>query len=137
MGAAKEVEIDVNLSALFKAYSILKKVKSNGEILIYYSPTKENGNYVHYDNLENVILRFFIQGYLPSELLRKVSLDTSKSEKGFINLLDENGNAFATIVNKKKHPICTDAKKDCKRFFSRIDDINHNFSKRRHSRWLI
>jgi hypothetical protein len=49
-------------------------------------------------------------------------------------VLDENGNAFATIVNKKKHPICTDAKKDCKRFFSRIDDINHNFSKRRHSR---
>ena len=133
----KEVKIDFNLSNLFKAYNLLKKVKNNGEIQIYFRPCKENENYRHYDNLETVILRFFNQGYLPVELLRKTKLNISNVNQGLIDLTDEEGNVIANIINKKKFSIDNDSIKDEKRFFSRIDDINHNFSRRRHSKWLI
>jgi len=131
---AVEVKIDFNLSNLFTAYSILRKVKSNGDIQIQFFACKENDNYSHYDNLENVILRFFIQGYLPVELLRKTKIDTSNADKGIIYLKDSKDNIIANIINKKKNNISQDSHKDEKRFFSRIDDIKHDFSKRRHSK---
>lgn len=134
LGDAKEVKIDTNLSNLFKAYSILKKVKSSGDILICFPASKENEYYNHYDTLENVILRFYIQGYLPVELLRYTKLNDSSSHHGIISLTDENGVVIADIINKKKHSMDFCFEKDEKRFFSRIDDINHNFSRRRHSK---
>lgn len=138
LGETKEVKIDFNLSNLFKAYSILRRVKSNSDILIHFPPNEENDYYNHYDNIDHVILRFFIQGYLPVELLRKTTLNISSANQGIVTLNDENGKIIANIINKKKYSMAIDeAHKDDKRFFSRIDDINHNFSRRRHSKWLI
>ena len=131
---AREVKIDFNLSNLFKAYTVLKKVKANGDIAIYFPASKENDNYAHYDSLDNVILRFFTQGYLPIELLRKTKIVTSSSNQGFVSITDESGKVIANVINRKKYTNPIDAHKDEKRFFSRIDDINHNFSKRRHSK---
>ncbi len=131
---AKEVKIDFNLSNLFKAYTTLKKVKANGDIIIYFPASKENDNYSHYDTLDNVILRFFTQGYLPVELLRKTKIVTSSANQGIVSITDESGKVIANVINRKKYTNSIDARKDEKRFFSRIDDINHNFSKRRHSK---
>lgn len=130
----KEIKADLNLSNLFKAYNVLRKLKKQGEICIYFLPCEENEHYAHYDNLENVILRFFAQGYLPIELLTKTELDSSKLNKGMLYLKDENGNVIANIINKKKCTIDCTAEKDEKRFFSRIDDITHSFSRRRHTK---
>ena len=85
-------------------------------------------------SLENVILRFFIQGYLPIELLRKTKLNISNSSKGIISLIDERGTTIANIFNCNKYTIPQDSTKDEKNFFSRIDDINHSLNKRRHSK---
>ena len=135
LGDTKQVKIDFNLSNLFKAYSILKKVKPKGNITIYFVASDENDHYSHYDHLENVILRFFIQGYLPSELLRKTNLNLNSANQGIITLTDENGKTIANIINNKKRTSpYIEENKDDKSFFSRIDHINHNFSKRRHSR---
>lgn len=135
LGDTKQVKIDFNLSNLFKAYSILKKVKPKGDITIHFVARDENDHYSHYDHLENVILRFFIQGYLPAELLRKTSLNLNSASQGILTLIDENGKTIANIINNKKRTSpYSEENKDEKSFFSRIDHINHNFSKRRHSR---
>lgn len=131
---AKEVKIDFNMSNLFKAYTALKKVKTNGDILIYFPASKENDNYSHYDTLDNVVLRWFTQGYLPIELLRKTKVNLSSANQGIVSITDEEGKVIANVINRKKCSVNIDAHKDEKRFFSRIDDINHNFSKRRHSK---
>lgn len=128
----KEVKIDFNFSDLFKAYNELRKQKQCGNILIFFSPCEENNKYAHYDELETVILRFFNQGYIPIELLQKTHLDLSKVNKGIIALLNENGETIANIVNKPKEFLGPNSKKDDKNFFSRIDDITHDFSQRRH-----
>lgn len=132
--ADSEVKIDFNLANLFTAYSTLNRVKRNGDIQIYFLPSKENGNFAHYDDLETVILRFYAQGYLPIELLTKTTLDTSKSNSGIIYLKDCKGNVIANIINKKKQSINGDYNKDGKRFFSRIDDISHSVNRRRHTK---
>lgn len=129
-----EIKTDLNLANLFTAYSALRKVKNSGEIQIFFSPCEANNNYAHYDDLENVILRFYTQGYIPIELLTKTTLDTSKVNAGVIYLKDEDGNVIANIINKKKHSIEGEYTKDARRFFSRIDDINHSFSRRRHAK---
>lgn len=129
-----EIKADLNLANLFTAYSALRKVKNSGDIQIYFAPCDENNNYAHYDDLENVILRFYTQGYIPIELLTKTTLDLSKVNAGVIHLKDEDGNTIANIINRKKYSIEGDYSKDGKRFFSRIDDINHSFSRRRHAK---
>ena len=129
---AKEVKIDFNLANLFKAHQLLSSQKSKGDICIFFEPCKDNDNKAHYDSLETVILRFFTQGYLPVELLQKTMLDCSNISKGAITLTDAKGNSLATIANKQKCGLDPKQKKDEKRFFSRIDDITHDFSKRRH-----
>ena len=135
LGDTKQVKIDFNLSNLFKAYSILKKVKPKGDITIHFVASEENDHYSHFDHLENVILRFFIQGYLPVELLRKTSLNLNSADQGIITLIDEKGKTIANIINNKKRTSpYSQENKDEKSFFSRIDHINHNFSKRRHSK---
>jgi hypothetical protein len=134
LGDTKEVKIDFNLSNLFKAYSMLRKVKSNSEILINFPASEENEFYSHHDSLDNVILRFFTQGYLPVELLRRTKINSSGANLGFVSLTDEEGNIIANVINKKKYPSPLDSERDKKGFFSRIDDINHNFSRRRHSK---
>lgn len=132
---SKQVTIDFNLSNLFKAYSMLRRLKSNADILISFNACDDNGKKAHYDTLDNVILRFYNQGYLPIELLQETKLDiTHCDNKGLICLLDKDNNPIATIFNSKKCKFNLDAKKDEKRFFSRIDDITHDFSRRRHSR---
>lgn len=131
---AKEAKIDFNISNLFKAYSELKRIKPNGDILISFSPIKENEYYNHYESLNNVILRFYIQGYLPAELLQVTKLNTNQINQGIITLLDEKNNQIATIINSKKQSITNHAIKDRKGFFSRIDDINHSFNRRRNSK---
>lgn len=131
--SAKDVRIDLNLTNLFKAYSTLNlSKKGKDDIYIFFAACEENNNQAHYDNLETVILRFFIQGYLPVELLQRTMLNCSDISKGSIILTDPHGNNIATIVNKQKCGIEPKTKKDDKRFFSRIDDITHDFSKRRH-----
>ena len=131
---AKEVKIDFNLANLFKAYNALNKLKQKSDILIYFAPCEDNGNASHYDDLETVIMRFFSQGYLPIELLQKTKIDCSRLSKGVIVLTDYNNTPIATIVNKQKCNLEPTYKKDDKRFFSRIDDITHDFSKRRHGK---
>lgn len=131
---AKEVRIDFNLTNLFKAYSLLAFGKNKGDIYIFFPACKENDNKAHYDSLETVILRFFTQGYMPIELLQRTMLNTSDISKGSILLTDSKGNTIANIVNKQKCGIDPKTKKDEKRFFSRIDDITHDFSKRRHKK---
>ena len=132
---SKEVSIDFNLSNLFKAYSMLKRIKSNGDIYIGFNSCEENNKIAHYDDLDNVILRFYNQGYLPVELLQPTKLSTTNYENtGIVHLLDNKDNVIATIVNKKKCKFNFESKKDEKRFFSRIDDITHDFSRRRHNR---
>jgi len=130
----KEAKIDFNLTNIFKAYFKLRKLKNNSDISIFFAPCEENGNYAHYDDIETVILRFFNQGYLPIELLQKTKLDCSKCDRGIITLLNEKDNVIASIVNKQKKHFDVNSKKDEKGFFSRIDDINHDFSKRRHKK---
>ena len=129
---ARETKIDFNLSNLFKAYYELRNQKHGGNVLIFFSPSESNGNYSHYDELEAVILRFFNQGYLPIELLQKTKLDCSKLNKGILSLVNENNETIANIVNRPKEFLGPNSKKDDKNFFSRIDDITHDFSKRRH-----
>ena len=73
-------------------------------------------------------------GKLPLKLLRKTKIVTSSSNQGFVSITDESGKVIANVINRKKYTNSIDARKDEKRFFSRIDDINHNFSKRRHSK---
>ena len=131
---APEKRADLNFANLFTAYSALRRVKSGGDIHIYFAPCEANGNYAHYDALENVILRFYTQGYAPIELLTRTTLDMDKVNAGVINLRDEQGNVIANIVNTKKHSIDGNYHKDGKRFFSRIDDITHSFSRRRHAK---
>lgn len=132
---SKEVSVDFNLSNLFKAYNMLKRIKSNGDIYIGFNSCSENNKTAHYDELDNVILRFYNQGYLPVELLQPTKLNYDNYENtGVIHLLDSKDNVIATIINKKKCKFNFDSKKDEKRFFSRIDDITHDFSRRRHNR---
>lgn len=132
---SKEVAIDFNLSYLFNARSMLNRLKPNAEIYVYFNSCDENNKTPHYDDIDNIILRFYNQGYLPIELLQQIKLDTKNYENtGIIRLLDKNNSPIASIVNRKKCKFNVDYKKDEKRFFSRIDDITHDFSKRRHSR---
>ncbi len=128
----EEVQIDFNLSNIFKAYSLLRKYKRGGIIQIYFQGCEKNNYYPHYDDLENVVLRFFNQGYLPIELLQITKLRTSDVSRGVIKLLDENDCVIADIISNKKRCIKRTYGKDNKNFFSRIDDITHDFSKRRH-----
>ena len=72
---------------------------------------------------------------MPVELLRKTKIVTSSANQGIVSITDESGKVIANVINRKKYTNSIDARKDEKRFFSRIDDINHNFSKRRHSKW--
>ena len=130
----KQVKIDYNLANLFEAYHELKKQKNKSSITIAFNACEENSNYAHYDDLETVILRFFNQGYLPAELLQKTKLDISNLGKGIIYLTDVKGNSIATISNKLTYNN-GNYNKDDKNFFSRIDDITHDFSKRRHKKW--
>ena len=135
LGDAREVKIDFNLSNLFKAYSELRKVKGHKDIVIHFPACEENDNYEHYDTLDNVILRFFVQGYLPIELLKKTKINTTCASNGIITITDESGKTIANISNNKKHLLHQEGFKDDKSFFSRIDDIPHNFSRRRHLKW--
>lgn len=130
----REAKIDFGLTNLFKAHFELSKIKEKGEIQIHFAPCEENGNCAHYDTLDTVILRFYNQGYLPVELLQKTKLNLSKLSKGLILLTDSKGNVIATIINKQKYNLETSNKKDEKRFFSRIDDIEHDFTRRRHTK---
>lgn len=133
----KEVKIDFNLSQLFAAYFELRKENNKGEIEIAFLPSKHNNLSSHKDDLETVIMRFFVHGYLPVELLQKTKLDISRIHKGVIALTDEKNNVIADIYNTKLLDCYSEIKKDEKTMFSRIDDIKHDFSKRRHKRWLI
>ena len=130
----KKAKIDLELSALFKANRLLKRANPNKEIRIYFQACESNDYYEHNDSLDNVILRFFSQGYLPTELLQKITLDTSQSNLGLLTLLDEDNNIIAKITNNKKYFNEQTSKKDPLDFFSRIDSISHKFNKRRHVR---
>jgi len=130
----KEAKIDFNLSNLFYAYFELRKQK-HSNITIFFAPCAANNDYPHYDELETVILRFFNQGYMPIELLQETKLDFSKLNKGVVTLVNKNNDIIASIVSKPKEYLGPNSKKDDKNFFSRIDDIPHDFSKRRHKKW--
>ena len=104
------------------------------KITINFHPSKSNCDYAHKDDLSMVILRHFNQGYTPIELLQEVKVDYSTSSKGFINLLDKKDNVIASIVNEKKCSFKYNYNIDSNDYFSRIDHIDHNFSKRRHSK---
>lgn len=131
----KEVHADLSLSYLFKAFFLLKKASNKScKLTINFHPLEENSNYAHRDDLEMVILRFFNQGYIPDELLQKIHLDHSQANKGFINLLNEKGDVVATVINEKKCAFkYSNYSVDEEDYFSRIDNIAHDFSKRRHN----
>lgn len=131
----KEVHADLSLSYLFKAFFLLKKASNKScKLTINFHPFEENSNFAHKDDLEMVILRFFNQGYIPDELLQKVHLDLSHVNKGYIDLANENGEIIATIINEKKCAFkYNNYSVDEEDHFSRIDNIAHDFSKRRHN----
>lgn len=133
---AKEFEADFSLSYLFKAYFGLRKLSHKSpKITINFHSSAANSETPHKDDLEMVILRFFNQGYIPAELLQDVKVDTSDMQKcGYISLLDKKNNVIATIINEHKCSFkYTKYQDDSIDFFSRIDNISHDFSKRRHS----
>lgn len=132
---ATEVKADLSLSYLFTAYYHLKSFSNNTDrITINFHSSKANGNYAHKDKLSMVILRYYNQGYIPIELLQDVKLDTSTLSKGFINILDKKGNVVASVINEKKCTFKHNYNTDSVDYFSRIDNIDHNFSKRRHAK---
>lgn len=131
---AKQIEMDMSFSALFKAYFELRKLcnKSN-KITINFHACKANTFYAHKDDLSMVILRFFNQGYIPAELLQEIKVDESNLSKGFVHLLDKKDNVVATIIHEKKCSFKHNYTVDSEDYFSRIDNIEHDFSKRRPS----
>lgn len=132
---SKQFKADLSLSYLFKAYFDLRKLSHKTEtIKINFHSQKANSEHPHKDDLEMVILRFFNQGYLPAELLQEVKLDTSQFNKGLIHILDKKNNVIATVINEKKCNFkYSNYSVDSNDYFSRIDNIDHDFSKRRHS----
>lgn len=131
----KAFEADLSLSYLFKAYFELRKLSNkHTKITINFHACNSNSNYCHKDDLSSVILRYFNQGYIPAELLQNVKIDTNNLSKGYIELLDSEGNIIASIINEKKCNFkYNNYPEDSKDYFSRIDNIAHDFSKRRHS----
>lgn len=131
----KQFKADLSLSYLFKAYFELQKLShKTSSITINFHSSKANSEFPHKDSLDMVILRFFNQGYLPAELLQEVKLDTSQLNKGFIHILDKKNNGIATITNESKCNFKHNSyNTDSSDYFSRIDNIAHDFSKRRHS----
>lgn len=131
---SKEITADLTLSNLFRAYFLLKNICSKqSKITINFHASKANCFYAHKDDLSTIILRYFNQGYLPIELLQEIKLDTSTLSKGFVSLLDKKGNVIAAIIHEKKCSFKHNYNVDSLDYFSRIDNIAHDFSKRRHS----
>lgn len=132
---SKTFKADFSLSYLFKAYFDLRQLSSkSSSITINFHSSNSNSEFAHKDDLEMVILRFFNQGYLPAELLQEVKLDTSHLSKGYIHVLDKKNNGIATIINERKCNFKHGTYNvDSIDHFSRIDNIAHDFSKRRHS----
>lgn len=128
----KEVSADLSLSYLFKAYYLLKRKNEKEDIDIIFLSSKTNKNTCHKDHLTQTILRYFNQGYIPLELLQKVKLDTSSLNKGVIVVLNMKDEPICKITNSKKiKNSYSSVEYDNIDFFSRTDDITHDYSKRR------
>lgn len=133
--------LDVNLDDLLYIYAAYKgKISKeltdslervNHKKVVIFRASKENNFTSHASELDEIISGFYQQRFLPFELVKKTKINLVKESngKGYFQILDENDNEIAIVVDSKRlkdYDIVID-----KKGYFTIHDTTHNFDKRR------
>ena len=69
---------------------------------IHFLASEANDNYDHYDDLENIIIRFYAQGYIPSECCGSRNDDKKRTQEHTVQVLPPKGKKALCLFTQSR-----------------------------------